>query len=419
MLIIADLLSTIMQSILVGYIPYYCLKRDKLGKKEANILKLIFSTILIFISVEYLTIKIGATSLAAITMNIMNILIIGCFYFKVYNKAIISYSLIYFIFQIVATIFSNIHWSYIQGLISIENAELSTIIVMYIPMYIVQLCIFISKDKIYKVYKFISRKKYSFEILLLVIFSFDCILSLSFLIHGNDNTFFKNIFIMTLIIFVVIVSIYFINLKNKMYEIDRLNKSLHEMNDELRKIQHDYGSQISYINGLYIMEQYERLGQVLRGIINGNNNISDNIKVFSDTDSIISVTLNSLITKDVNVIIEEEIDISELEISEYELQKIISNIVSNAITAMDGRGLIVIKTYKIFSSIYINIKNNGPKISDNIIDNIFEPGFTTKGKKDNGFGLAIVKELVEKNNGTISVSSNSDYTEFKIIFKVK
>ena len=64
----------------------------------------------------------------------------------------------------------------------------------------------------------------------------------------------------------------------------------------------------------------------------------------------------------------------------------------------------------------IEIENNGPMIEEKDIIKIFEHGFTTKENSDrsHGYGLSIVKELIENNNGTIEVIS----TEFKTIFKI-
>ena len=55
-------------------------------------------------------------------------------------------------------------------------------------------------------------------------------------------------------------------------------------------------------------------------------------------------------------------------------------------------------------------------IPDKILNKIFDSGFTTKENKEsnNGFGLAIVKELVESYNGKIQVSSTDEFTEFTI-----
>ena len=50
----------------------------------------------------------------------------------------------------------------------------------------------------------------------------------------------------------------------------------------------------------------------------------------------------------------------------------------------------------------------------------YDVGFTTKENNDmsHGYGLSIVKELVEKNNGKITVKSTEEKTSFKICFNM-
>lgn len=419
MLNIADITNSIIQSILISYFPYYCLKKEGLISKKDGTIKFILTAIVIFANIIIVTKLIGGTSLSIIIMNILNMVIIACSYFNHYSKAITSYFIIYIIMQMSVIIAGNIHWSYTQDLLN--NPELSTILTMYLPMYTIEILILVFKNKIYSIYNIFSRYKYCFEVGVFLVLSFDYILSLSLIIHGNDSVVFKNLIIISCIVFLISLFMYVLSINKKINEIEKLNIALSNKNNELKKIKHDYGSQISYINGLYIMEQYERLGDLLKHIINGNNQVSGNIKIISNENSIITCIVNSFDFKDINIIVEEESDIQNLNISEYDLQKILSNIISNSITALGNNGLIIIKTYKIFNNIYISIKNNGPKIEDKIIDKIFDEGFTTKtnkNKKENGFGLAIVKELVEKNKGKIYVDSNVDYTEFKILFSV-
>lgn len=414
-----DIVNTILQSILVSYFPYYCLKKDNLLEEKESIFKLSLCCLSIFICIQILTKMIGGSSLSIIIMNVSNIVILGCFYFKNYTRALTSYFIIYFIMQSSVIVFSNVHWSYIEYIIN--NKELAKVLSVYLPVIIIEIIIIFLIKKIYYIYKSLSKHKYYFEIAFLFVFAFDYVLCLSLTIHGNDNVIFKNLTIISCIIFFILLALYFININKKITEIKKLNIALNNKNNELKKIKHDYGSQISYINGLYIMNQYERLGELLKKIIDGNNDISDNIREISNEESIITYVVNSLNIEGINLIIEEDIDLNDLNISEYELHKILANIINNSITAMNNSGLIIIKTYKIFNNVYISIKNNGPIIEENIIDKIFDLGFTTKtdlGNQENGFGLAIVKELVENNNGKIYVDSNNDYTEFKIIFKI-
>ncbi len=65
----------------------------------------------------------------------------------------------------------------------------------------------------------------------------------------------------------------------------------------------------------------------------------------------------------------------------------------------------------------ISITDNGCGIEPKALKRIFEPFFTTKGKKGTGLGLATVKEIVEKSNGSIYVESVTNRgTTFTIQF---
>ncbi len=57
--------------------------------------------------------------------------------------------------------------------------------------------------------------------------------------------------------------------------------------------------------------------------------------------------------------------------------------------------------------IYIEISNNGGKISDEIADNIFTPFFTTK-QDGSGIGLALSRQIIRLHGGTIHLSRNID-----------
>ena len=90
-----------------------------------------------------------------------------------------------------------------------------------------------------------------------------------------------------------------------------------------------------------------------------------------------------------------------------QLQQVVLNIVLNAIHAMPAGGTLTIRTSheEAPGFIRIEISDTGKGIKPELIDNIFQPFFTTKAK-GTGLGLAISRQLVEQNGGSIGAANN-------------
>jgi two-component system, NtrC family, nitrogen regulation sensor histidine kinase NtrY len=88
------------------------------------------------------------------------------------------------------------------------------------------------------------------------------------------------------------------------------------------------------------------------------------------------------------------------------LKRILLNLASNAIQAMQEGGKLTIRACQNKEEKYIDIsvEDTGVGIPEDIKPNIFTPLFTTKAKGQ-GFGLAVVKRLVEGLNGTVRFES--------------
>jgi signal transduction histidine kinase len=104
-----------------------------------------------------------------------------------------------------------------------------------------------------------------------------------------------------------------------------------------------------------------------------------------------------------------------------ELNQVWTNILDNAIDALNGKGEIAIRTRCKNTSVLVEIEDNGKGIPTEIQSKIFDPFFTTKPPgKGTGLGLATVYGIVtEKHHGKINVSSVPGKTEFKIELPVK
>jgi len=104
-----------------------------------------------------------------------------------------------------------------------------------------------------------------------------------------------------------------------------------------------------------------------------------------------------------------------------ELNQVWTNIIDNAIDAMNGKGEICLRTYAEENHVIVEIVDNGPGISEDIRSRIFEPFFTTKPPgKGTGLGLHISHDIVvNRHHGQLLVESEPGRTQFRVILPQK
>jgi signal transduction histidine kinase len=121
-------------------------------------------------------------------------------------------------------------------------------------------------------------------------------------------------------------------------------------------------------------------------------------------------------TKGIHVRREYAADLPRITAFGSELNQVWTNIIDNAIDAMDGEGQITIRTRRLDGEVVVEIEDEGPGIPAKIQPKIFDPFFTTKGPgKGTGLGLNITYNIVvEKHRGAINVDSKPGKTVFQI-----
>ena len=87
------------------------------------------------------------------------------------------------------------------------------------------------------------------------------------------------------------------------------------------------------------------------------------------------------------------------------LNQVFLNILANACQAIDGKGVICIRTGRDDGNIVIEIEDNGDGIPDDVKGKIFDPFFTTKPVgQGTGMGLSICHDIIQQHNGDLSVN---------------
>ncbi|WLR59294.1 sensor histidine kinase [Guptibacillus hwajinpoensis] len=132
-------------------------------------------------------------------------------------------------------------------------------------------------------------------------------------------------------------------------------------------------------------------------------------------DSIIAFIYPSIIDIDVQIVNEFPANLSVYG-QQDKLRQVFLNILMNSLDALKAEGSprqIRITGEQAEGMLTIRITNNGPKISDNTLDRIFEPFYTTK-ELGTGIGLYVCQKIIQNHHGEINCHSSEEETTFTI-----
>ncbi len=103
-----------------------------------------------------------------------------------------------------------------------------------------------------------------------------------------------------------------------------------------------------------------------------------------------------------------------------ELNQVWTNLIHNAIHAMDNHGTLEIDVDVVGANIEVRLTDSGHGIPQEIQAKVFEPFFTTKtAGEGSGLGLDIVRRIIEKHDGLLSVNSQPGRTTFTIVLPIR
>ena len=108
----------------------------------------------------------------------------------------------------------------------------------------------------------------------------------------------------------------------------------------------------------------------------------------------------------------------ELDTNEELMIRVLVNLIRNALESMeqtDHEKILKLSAEKLADTTQIIVADTGPGISEDNLDQIFIPFFTTK-KNGNGIGLSLSRQIVNQLGGRISVRSIPKETVFTLQF---
>jgi len=179
-----------------------------------------------------------------------------------------------------------------------------------------------------------------------------------------------------------------------------------------------------------IVNEIQRLERILDGLIEFTKRERVSLQRVSPNELIeyiIGVSRGRLNEKRLTLNINLGLEVGEIMLDPGRFQQLVLNLMFNAIDASPVGGVIELETGVSIPSdkalkagdlasvgfFEMKVRNRGPAIDPEALQNLFSPFFTTK-EHGTGLGLAVSKKIVEDHEGSISVKSDHDSTVFTV-----
>lgn len=161
-----------------------------------------------------------------------------------------------------------------------------------------------------------------------------------------------------------------------------------------------------------IEEKLQHFGRFDRAIQRMTHQIDDVLNFVKRSELMLQQTsLLSMLDGAIgNTLIPPEVTVSKpytdvsINCDSRKLEAVFSNLINNAIQAMDDKGEIKMRIMDLGYNVQLEFEDTGPGIPLEIQSKVFDPLFTTK-QTGTGLGLSICKNIVEQHGGTLTVKS--------------
>ncbi|CAB1369329.1 PAS domain S-box protein [Denitratisoma oestradiolicum] len=192
-------------------------------------------------------------------------------------------------------------------------------------------------------------------------------------------------------------------------------EELHEVKDQ---IEFDYVKQDIRALIAESLQGLERVTKIVVDLKNFSHMESKDQWTMDDIHSGIESTLN-VIWNELKYTCEVKKEYGQLPLVECvisQLNQVFMNLLVNAAQAIEGKGIITIRTGTEGEMIWVEIADTGKGIAAENLGNIFDPFYTTKPVgKGTGLGLSVSYGIIQKHHGRITVESEtSQGTKFRV-----
>ncbi|MEX1377141.1 MAG: ATP-binding protein [Eubacteriales bacterium] len=186
-----------------------------------------------------------------------------------------------------------------------------------------------------------------------------------------------------------------------------------ELNRKLRAQRHDFINHLQVVHSLVQLQEYDEAAKYISSTYEDIRQVGELLKTANPAiNGLLAAKKQKASEQNINLEFHITARIKNAPIPDWELCRIFSNLLDNAIyAASENGGSVHVTLREDINNLYFAIENSG-NIPEETLEKIFEPGFTTKGEKGTGMGLYIVKETMDKYDGHINIDTGENVTRF-------
>ena len=189
---------------------------------------------------------------------------------------------------------------------------------------------------------------------------------------------------------------------------------LEQLNSTLRAQRHDFMNHLQVVYSLLELEEYESANDYIEQVYGDIKQVSRSLKTAHPAiNALLAAKLAACEERGVRAELVIESPWNTLPVPGWEMCRVLGNLIDNGLDAMKETkdAKITIMLGETLQAFTFEVANNGPQIPDNLIERIFQSGFSTKGSS-RGMGLAIVKSILQAYGGKITLTSDAARTAF-------
>lgn len=203
--------------------------------------------------------------------------------------------------------------------------------------------------------------------------------------------------------------------------LEESHRNLEELNGEMRKQRHDFMNHLQVVYSLLELDEHQAAEEYLEKVYSDIKRVNRTLKTAHPAiNALLAAKMSDCEARGIALELHMDSPWQNMPVPSWEICRVLGNLIDNAMDALAGtpQPAVRVALGENLQEYSLSVANNGPMIPEELRESIFQSGFSTKSA-GRGMGLAIVQEIVRRNGGVMSLTSDEQETRFCIVLTKK